>query len=329
MRTRTLGTSGIEVPVICFGCWAIAGDSIWGPQDEQDAVDAIRLAVDLGMNFFDTAEGYGAGDSEALLGRGLQGIRERAIIATKASPSHHEPAKLRAACEESLRLLGTDYIDLYQLHWPSREVPFADTWGAMEELIAEGKVRAGGVSNWGPQDLDELLQAGRPASNQVSYSLLFRAIEYEIKPSCLAEQIAILCYSPLMQGILAGKFATADDVPGTRARSRHFSGDRPDARHGLPGAEAETFAAVRAIAEIAAEVGAPMAELAIAWLIAQPGVGSVITGIRNPEQARANAAAADLELPAEVLAELDRVTEPLKCTLGANADMWQSDSRIR
>lgn len=329
MRTRRLGNSDLEVPVICFGCWAIAGDNIWGPQDEQDAVDAIRLAVDLGMNFFDTAEGYGAGASEALLGRGLRGIRERAIIATKASPSHHEPTKLRAACEQSLCRLDTDYIDLYQLHWPSREVPFADTWGAMEDLIAEGKVRAGGVSNWGPRDLDELLQAGRPASNQVSYSLLFRAIEYEILPRCREEQIGILCYMPLMQGLLAGKFASADEVPPGRARSRHFSGDRPQARHGEPGAEEETFAAVRAIRAIAEELGVPMAQVAIAWDLTQPGVTSVITGIRNPEQARANAAAADLELPPDVLEALNRATEPLKRLLGPNADMWQSNSRIR
>ncbi|MGD9495587.1 MAG: aldo/keto reductase [Armatimonadota bacterium] len=329
MRTRRLGTSDLEVPVICFGCWGIAGDSIWGPQDEQDAVDAIRLAVDLGMNFFDTAEGYGAGESEALLGRGLRGIRQRAIIATKASPNHHEPAALKQACEDSLQRIGTDYIDLYQLHWPSREVPFADTWGAMEELIAEGKVRVGGVSNWGPRDLDELLQAGRPASNQVSYSLLFRAIEYEILPRCIEEGIGILCYMPLMQGLLAGKFASADEVPPGRARSRHFSSSRPQARHGEPGAEQETFAAVRTIREIADELGAPMAQVAIAWDLAQPGVASVITGIRNPEQARANAAAAELELAPEVIERLNAATDALKAALGSNADMWQSDSRIR
>ena len=176
MRTRRLGNSDLEVPVICFGCWGIAGDSIWGPQDEQHAVDAIRLAVDLGMNFFDTAEGYGGGESEELLGRGLRGLRERAIVATKASPNHHEPAALKQACEDSLRRLGTDYLDLYQLHWPGREVPFEDTWGAMQELIDEGKVRIGGVSNWGPQDIEAILQFGHPHVNQVSYSLLFLSL---------------------------------------------------------------------------------------------------------------------------------------------------------
>ncbi len=329
MRTRRLGNSDLKVPVICFGCWAIAGDSIWGPQDERDAVEAIRLAVDLGMNFFDTAEGYGAGASEELLGRGLRGLRERAIVATKASPNHHEPAALKQACEDSLRRLQTDYLDLYQLHWPSRTVPFEDTWGAMVELIEEGKVRVAGVSNWGPQDLEAMLQFGHPDANQVSYSLLFRAIEYEIQPACVAHNISILCYMPLMQGLLAGKFASADEVPPGRARSRHFSGDRPDARHGEPGFEEETFAAVDAIRAIADEVGAPMAQVAIAWLLAQPGVGSVITGIRSPEQARANAAAAELELPAGILDRLTRATDALKATLGPNADMWQSDSRIR
>ena len=134
---------------------------------------------------------------------------------------------------------------------------------------------------------------------------------------------------PLMQGLLAGKFTSADEVPPGRARSRHFSGDRPQARHGEPGAEEETFAAVRAIRAIAEDVGAPMAQVAIAWDLAQPGVTSVITGIRNPEQARANAAAADLELPPDVLEALNRATEPLKRLLGPNADMWQSNSRIR
>ncbi len=329
MLTRKLGDSNLEVPVICFGCWAIAGDNIWGPQDEQDAINAIREAIDLGMNFFDTAEGYGAGASEELLGRGLKGIRDRAIIATKASPGHHEPAALKQACEDSLRRLQTDWIDLYQLHWPSRKVPFEDTWEAMEELIEEGKVRVGGVSNWGPSDLDDILRFGHPDANQVAYSLLFRAIEYEIKPKCIEENISILCYSPLMQGLLAGKFASADDVPPSRARTRHFSGERPEARHGEPGAEEETFAAVQAIREIAEKVGAPMAQIAIAWLIAQPGVGSVIVGVRNPEQARANAAAAELSLSAEVIDRLSEVTEPLKRTLGPNADMWQSESRIR
>ncbi len=329
MQTRRLGRSDLEVPVICFGCWAIAGGVWWGEQDEQDAIDAIHEAIDLGLNFFDTAEGYGAGASEELLGRGLRGVRDRAIVATKASPNHHSPEALKQACEDSLRRLDTDWIDLYQLHWPNREVPFEDTWAAMEDLIEEGKVRVGGVSNWGPGDLDEILRAGHPDVDQVSYSLLFRAIEYEIKPKCIEEDVSVLCYSPLMQGLLAGKFASPDDVPEGRARSRHFSKERPGTRHGEEGAERETFDAISAIGEIADEIGEEMTRVAIAWLIAQPGVGSVITGIRNPDQARDNAAAADLTLPSDVIDELRQVTEPLKAKLGPNADMWEGESRIR
>jgi len=329
MQTRKLGASDLEVPVICFGCWAIAGGELWGEQDEQDALDAMREAVDLGLNFFDSAEGYGGGASEELLGRGLRGIRDRAIVATKASPNHHEPAALKQACEDSLRCLQTDYIDVYQLHWPNRTVPFEDTWGAMQELIDEGKVRVAGVSNWGPRDTDDLLRFGHPDVDQVCYSLLFRAPEYEIQPKCVEESISILCYSPLMQGLLAGKFPTPDDVPEGRARSRHFSGDRDGARHGEEGAEQETFAALGEIGRIADDIGAPMVQVAIAWLIEQPAVGSVIAGIRSPTQARTNAAAANLNLPGEVIDRLSELTEPLKQKLGPNADMWESESRIR
>ncbi len=329
MQTRKLGNSDLEIPVICFGCWAIAGGQWWGEQDEKDAIDAMRVAMDLGLNFFDTAEGYGGGTSEELLGRGLKGVRDDAIIATKASPGHHAPEDLKQACEASLRRLQTDYIDIYQLHWPSREVPFEDTWGAMQELIDEGKVRVGGVSNWGPKDLDDILKAGHPDVNQVSYSLLFRAIEYEIQPKCVEENISILCYSPLMQGMLTGKYDSPDDVPEGRARSRHFSSEREGTRHGEDGAEEETFDAIRKIQDIADDIGEEMTHLAIAWLIEQPAVGSVITGIRNPEQARDNAAAANLELSEDVLRRLDEATRPLKEKLGPNADMWESDSRIR
>ncbi|MEA3402325.1 MAG: aldo/keto reductase [Armatimonadota bacterium] len=329
MQTRKLGNSDLEVPVICFGCWAIAGGQWWGEQDERDATDAMRLAVDIGLNFFDTAEGYGGGASEELLGRGLKGIRDDAIIATKASPSHHEPDALKQACEDSLRRLQTDYIDVYQLHWPSRSVPFEDTWAAMEELIEEGKVRVGGVSNWGPQDLDEILQHGHPDVNQVSYSLLFRAIEHEIRPKCVEEKVSILCYSPLMQGMLTGKYDGPDDVPEGRARSRHFSDEREGTRHGEEGAEEETFQAIDRIRDICDDIGEEMTHVAVAWLIAQPGVGSVITGIRNPQQARENAAAADLSLPQDVIDRLDEATRPLEEKLGPNADMWESESRIR
>ena len=313
---------------MAMGCWAIAGDAFWGEQDESDAIEAIHAAMDSGVNFYDTAEGYGNGYSEEVLGRALEGRRERAIIATKASGNHHTPEGLRAGCEDSLRRLRTDYLDLYQLHWPSRNIPFADTWGAMQELIAEGKVRVGGVSNFGPRDLTRLLETGHPDVNQLAYNLLFRAIEFEIQPLCEQREVSILCYSSIAQGLLTGKFHAPEDVPEGRARTRHFSPDRGLARHGEPGAEDEAFRAIAEVRKIADELGAPMHHVAIAWLIRRPAVASVLVGMRNRQQALDNAAAANLDLPAEVMARLNAVTEDLKHKLGPNADMWQGDSRI-
>ena len=330
MHTRKLGRSELEVPVIAMGCWAIAGDAFWGDQDEKEAIEAIHAAFDVGVNFYDSAEGYGAGESERLLGRALAGRRDQCIIATKAGGGqHHSPEGLREACEQSLRNLQTDYIDLYQLHWPNHNIPFAETWAAMEDLIREGKVRVAGVSNFGPLDMEELLEAGHPDVNQLAYNLLFRAIEFEIAPMCEENEIGVLCYSPMAQGMLTGKFASADDVPDGRARTRHFSSERENVRHGEAGAEAETFAAIAEIKSVADELGAPMHHVALAWLLRQPAVACVLAGMRSREQALDNAKAAELDLPDEVVERLSAVTDDLKAKLGANADMWQGDSRIR
>ena len=175
----------------------------------------------------------------------------------------------------------------------------------------------------------ELLEAGHPDVNQLAYNLLFRAIEFEIAPMCVEHEISVLCYSPIAQGLLTGKFATPDEVPAGRARTRHFSAERENVRHGEEGAEEETFAAIAEIRAVADELGAPMHHVAMAWLLRRPGVACVLAGMRNREQALDNAAAAELELPDEVVERLNAVTEPLKQKLGPNADMWQGDSRIQ
>jgi len=330
MQYRKLGRTDIDVSTVAFGCWAIVGGFTWGDQDEADSLAALRAAHDAGVTFFDTAEGYGGGASEQLLGRALGDVRDGIVIASKASRSHHQPDDLREACERSLQNLGTDRIDLYQLHWPNWDVPFAETVGILDELKAAGKILSYGVSNFGPRDLGDILATGCPIqSNQVAYNLLFRAVEYDIQPICVREGIGILCYSPMMQGLLTGKFASPDDVPADRARTRHYSCDRPDARHGEPGAEAETFAAIAAVREVAEGLGAPMADVSLAWLLAQDAVTCVIAGGRNAAQATANAAAADLVLPQDALDRLTAATEGLKQALGPNADMWQTESRIR
>lgn len=329
MERRRLGRSEIEVSPISLGCWAFGGDATWGDQDEADSIGTVHAALDAGINFFDTAEGYGSGRSEEVLGKALQGRRQEAVIATKVSASNLRADDLKAACERSLRRLGTDYIDVYYIHWPSRTIPIEETMKAMEELQAEGKIRVAACSNFGRQDLTELLSVGRVEANQLAYNLLFRAIEYEIQDVCNQQDVGIVCYSPLAQGLLTGKFRSADDVPPGRARTRHFAAARESVRHGEPGIEKEVFEALAAIEAACARFDVSMAEASLAWLLAQKGVASVIAGARRPEQVLRNAQAASVTLPAELVAELTALTEDVKERLGPNADMWQADSRIR
>lgn len=329
MQYRQLGRSGITVSAVCQGCWSIVTkDSTWGGNDPAESLAAIRAALDAGITFFDTAEGYGSGESEEILARGLERRRKDVVIASKVSGSHLAPGDIRLACERSLRHLGTDYIDLYQVHWPSRTVALDETLAALEALRDEGKVRAIGVSNFGTSFLDEARCTERVVSNQLAYSLLWRPIEHSVQPACVAGGMGILCYSPLAQGLLTGKFASADDVPQGRARTRLFSKDRPQSRHDEGGCEAETFAALAAIARIADSLGRPTGQVALAWLLAQDGVTSVIAGGRSAAQTRDNAVAADLKLDEETLDQLTAATEAIKACIGGNADMWQSQSRM-
>lgn len=329
MKYCKLGRTDISVSVVAMGCWALAGDSTWGPQDQAESLATVKAALDGGVNFFDTAEGYGGGDSELVLGRALVGRRHEAVIATKVSRAHLSGAEVRQACENSLRRLQTDYIDLYQIHWPSRTVPLDETMEALEELREQGKARAIGVCNFGMQDLSHLLKVGWIETNQLPYNLLWRAIEYEIRQKCVDEGTGILCYSSLAQGLLTSKFSSPDEVPEGRARTRHFSRDRPQTRHVEAGCETETFAAIEKIRRTCQGIGQPMAKVALAWLLHQPGVASVIAGARNPNQIMQTAQAADLELFSEAISELTEATEEVKQILGHNPDMWQSESRIR
>jgi aryl-alcohol dehydrogenase-like predicted oxidoreductase len=329
MRYTVLPGTDLRVSVIAMGSWALAGDMAWGDQSEQDSIAATRAAVDVGITFFDSAPGYGNGLSEQRLGKGLVGVRDRVVVATKIGPDAMRASAAVASVERSLADLGTDYIDLIQVHWPSREVPLEETLGALEDLKRQGKVRAIGLSNFGPLDLDDALKVAAPTTNQLPYSLLSRAIEYDIVPACQRAKVGIICYSPLLFGLLAGSYESAGQVPDGRARSRHFSSGRRLTRHQEPGCERETFQAIGEIRRVAERLDVPMSDLAVAWLLHQPGVSAVLTGIRRPEQAGANAKAADLELDAATLAELAAISEPVRRALGNNPDLWQGGSNSR
>lgn len=331
MIYRELGRAGFKVSVLSFGAWQLGDPAYWGSDVEADGEAAVRLAVDSGVNLFDTAEMYGAGESERVLGRALGSRRKDVFVASKAIPEHCAPEELRKACEGSLQRLGTEVIDLYQVHWPFRHVPFDEAHAELERLREHGKVRAIGVSNFGPQDLAAWMRSGSCVSNQVAYNLLFRAIEHEIVPACRRYGLGVLAYTPLMQGLLAGSWNHPEEMPENRRRTRHFAPARAGVKHHEQGFEELTFRTVREIRVVADRAGIPMAVLALAWLIAQPGVSSVIVGARNPQQVKHNLLAATLELSEDLLRQLDEVTRPLKEHLGPNADMWKSgpESRIK
>ena len=251
------------------------------------------------------------------------------MSATKVFANHLAPDEVIAACERSLRHLQMDYIDLYQIHWPNHEIPLAETVGALERLREQGKVRAIGVSNFGVGNLSDMLALTACESNQLPFSLLWRVIEREIQPLCVEHDVSLICYSPLAQGLLTGRYASLDDVPDGLARSRLFHHERAKAIHGEAGCEAAVLAAVAELRHIADELGEPMAAVALAWVRQQAGVASLLVGARNADEVSWNLPSLELTLAEETVQALNKATEPVKACLGNNPDVWQSPSRYR
>ncbi|MBN1402611.1 MAG: aldo/keto reductase [Anaerolineae bacterium] len=334
MEKRTIGGSDLNTTVYALGCMPLGAGGGWGPVDEQAGIDTIHAALDLGINILDAAESYNEGRAEEIVGKALAGRRDRVILATKVSPGNVEPATLRAHCEASLRRLQTDYIDLYQIHWPIRDHSVPDALATLVDLKAEGKIRAMGVSNHGVEDMTEVLATGAPiVSNQLHYNLVSRAIEAEIVPLCEEHDIDVMAYMPMLQGLLVGIYDSPDQVPPFRARTRHFKAERsPASRHGEPGAEEELFAALKRVDEIAQDLGVPMVGLALAWVAAKPFICNVLVGGRKVDQFSENiraALAAGEKMTPDVVAALDQATEALRVKLGNNPDYWLSGVEAR
>lgn len=345
IELRPCGSSGLHLPVLGMGCWAYGGGDYWGQQSQRDVDAVVAHAVERGCNFFDTAEAYNDGASEAALGAALRGIpRERVLIATKVSPSNVGRGRLAAHCEASLRRLQTDYVDLYMVHWPvtphairhfaaepGEAAPVGEVFEGLQALQRAGKIRHIGVSNFGVARLQEALATGaRIVVNELPYSLLTRAIEHAILPFCRAHGIGVLGYMTLLQGVISDKYPRLEDLPEMRRRTRHFdSRTSPRARHGLPGAEAETAAALAAIRAVAARLGLGTSELALKWAFAGPGITSCLCGSRNVAALRENLRAAGAPLPAEVVAELNRITLPLLQALGPGFDYYEHPANDR
>jgi aryl-alcohol dehydrogenase-like predicted oxidoreductase len=329
MKYTQLGNTDLKISQIVMGCWGIGGGYTWGEADEKVSIATTQTAIDQGINILDTAEFYSSGYSEEVVGKALKGRRDKMLIATKVWVDNMSAEGIVTACDGSLKRMQTDYVDIYQIHWPNREIPLEETLTAIEQLKNAGKVRAIGVCNHGVQDFTAALKISDIAFNQMAYSLLFRAIEFEILPQCIASNLGLMAYSPMAQGLLTGKFHTSEDVNDERARLRFYSKDRPGTVHDEDGYEREVFEAVAKIRAICEEIGEPMADVALAWVLDQPGVVAALAGARQPKQIIEDAKATELELSDSVVERLNSVTETLKAAMGSNADPWRTKSRIR
>jgi myo-inositol catabolism protein IolS len=317
METRTLGTSGIQITPILMGTWQ-AGKRMWVGIEDAETLKAIRAAVEAGITTIDTAEVYGEGHSERIVGEALQDVRDRVVYATKVFANHLKYDQVIAACEQSLKNLRTDYIDLYQIHWPAGSfgnalVPLEETMSALNELKKQGKIRSIGVSNFSRTQLEEAAQSGRIDSVQPPYSLFWRKIEKDLVPYCVEHNISILAYSPLAQGLLTGKFGPQHQFPpeDNRSKNQLFQG--------------ETYRraqqALEKLRPIAEQHQTTLGNLALAWLIAQPQALAIV-GARNSEQAVQNAKAAEVKLSAAELAEIDKIGRTVTDQLDDNPVMW-------
>ncbi len=319
----------LRVSRFTLGTWSFAGGGIWGDRQKAESIRIVHRAMDAGVNLIDTAEGYGDGDSEEVVGEAVQGRRTSVFLATKFLPQRiSRPEDIRSMCEASLGRLKTDYIDLYQQHWPFENPSFSneDVQEVVEGLIAEGKIRHFGVCNFGPGNLKT---STLPIiSDQIAYSLAFRAIEFEMLPYLKTRKLGVLTYSALMQGLLSGKYLTAEDFPGGRKRTRHFSGENEAARHGGAGHEELTFTLVRRLRDIAEDSGLTLPACGTGWVLAQPGISSVIVGAGTEQQLEENLKHFETSLSEDLLKKLTEVSEELKNAMGPNADLWQGASRI-
>jgi aryl-alcohol dehydrogenase-like predicted oxidoreductase len=304
MRTRRLGSRGPEISVIGYGAWEAGGDA-WGPNEsEAVVVEAIQAGLDAGIDWIDTAEVYGDGVSERLVGKAIQGRRDDVVVATKVAPqpegSGFRSDNVRKACEGSLERLDTDRIDLYQLHWPDAEgTPLEETWGAMAALQDEGKVGSIGVSNFDREQIERCLAIRHVDSLQPEFSMLNRE-NAELIRWCGEQGVGVVSYGPLAFGLLTGA-VTAETrfPPGDWRGQKQSEGPFAD--------PARSLEAVDRLRPVAERLGCSLSQLALAWNVHQPGVTAAIAGSRNPAHVRTNAAAGDIVLDETTLAELDAI----------------------
>jgi aryl-alcohol dehydrogenase-like predicted oxidoreductase len=321
MEYRKLGNSDLEVSVITFGAWA-AGGWMWGKTDRNDAIEAIRASYDLGVTSIDTAPIYGQGESEEIVGDAIKGIsRDKIQILTKFGMrwdlakgdfgfksknndgveidiyKYAGKESIIKECENSLKRLGTDYIDLYQIHWPESTTPIAESMEAVATLIKQGKVRHAGVCNYNADQMAEAEKTISLVSNQIPFSMVNRAVEERTVPYCIEHNKSVLAYSPLERGLLTGKitrdykFQEGDH----RATNKYFTAESIE----------KTNAFLNKLKPMAAEKNATLSQLALRWTIERAGITIALVGARNAAQAIQNAKAIEVKLSKEEIEFID------------------------
>jgi len=310
MQTRKLGNTDLELTTVGLGTWAMGGpwQFGWGPQDDDEAIAAIVKALDMGINWIDTAPAYGLGHSEELIGQALRRTDAQPFIATKCGILWNERKEkvtclkkrsIRKECHDSLRRLGIDVIDLYQMHWPDPDEDVEEAWEEMIRLKERGKVRYLGVSNFTVKHLDRVRRIHEPVSLQPPYSMLHREAEDELLGYCAANNIGVVAYSPMQRGLLTGRFSPerlAELAPDDHRRKN------PDY---LEPQFSATMELVEKLRPIAARNKRPLAQLAIAWVLRQPEVTAAIAGARRPGQIKETAPAGDWRLSKKDIKEIE------------------------
>ena len=315
MRKRKLGWTDLELTVIGFGSWALGGGGwqfSWGPQDDEESIAAIHRALDLGINWIDTAAVYGLGHSEEIIAKALRGMSEKPIIATKCGRVWNEKGEvfgclkrdsIRKEVEDSLRRLEVEVIDLYQIHWPDPEPDIEEAWSTMADLVKEGKIRYAGVSNFNVEQMKRIEKIHPIASLQPPYSMIMRDIEKEILPYCAEKNMGVIVYSPMQKGLLTGKF-TPERVKNLPPDDHRRSD--PQFSEPLLSINLELIEKLKPIAE---KHGRTLAQLAIAWVLRRPEVTAAIVGTRRPSQIEETFPAGDWELAAEDIEAIEKLLQ--------------------
>jgi aryl-alcohol dehydrogenase-like predicted oxidoreductase len=313
MELRPFGRTGLDVSAVGFGCWEVGGG--YGPVEEADFARAVGRALDLGVNCFDTAEGYGMGASERALGQALGGRRDEAIVVTKFGMNYRDKPNLRdssrervvASIDKSLKNLGTDYVDVYLVHWPDRLTPFEETMSALDDVVRDGKVRFVGLSNFKLDEIEACMAVRRVDVVQYGWNMFDRRMQRDILPYCAEQGVGFMAYGSLAFGLLAGTFTEDMDFGTQDWRSRQGNMGSIKMFAALFGPEKfkDNVRAVEQLKGVAARYGKSLPQLALRWATSHPAVSTALVGCRTVAEVEDNVGAVGWAIDDADLAEID------------------------